>query len=193
VTVTVNGKPAYLWYVSPSQINMETPDDTATGPVTVVVTTAGGTASSTVMLATVAPCFSLFGDQKHIAGVILTLAGTGAYGGGTYDFVGPSGAFAFVTRPVKAGETVLLYGTGFGPVSPAAPAGKAFSGAAATIDSVQISIGGTTVTPLYSVMSAPGVYQIALVVAPNVGSGDQLLRATVNGVLTPGNVFLAVQ
>ena len=32
-SVTVDGKPAYLWYVSPSQINLQVPDDSATGPV----------------------------------------------------------------------------------------------------------------------------------------------------------------
>jgi uncharacterized protein (TIGR03437 family) len=192
VSVAVNGRPAYLWYVSPGQINMEAPDDTATGPVTVVVNTPGGKAASTVTLAAVGPCFSLFGDQKHLAGVILT-SGTGAYGGGSYDLVGPSGAFAFVTRPVKGGETLLLYGTGFGPSIPAVPAGQPFSGAARSVNAVEITIGGVPVTPLYSVVYAPGVYQIALVVPPNVGSGDQLLRATVSGVETPGNVFLAVQ
>jgi len=34
-----------------------------------------------------------------------------------------------------------------------------------------------------------GLFQINVVV-PNVGNGDQLLRATVGGVATPNNVFL---
>lgn len=192
VSVTVNAKSAYLWYVSPGQINMEAPDDTWTGPATVTVTTPGGRAASAVTLSAVGPCFSLLSDDKHVAGVILT-AGTGAYGGGTYDIVGPSGAFPFVTRPVKAGETLLLYGTGFGPSNPAVPAGQPFSGAAPTVNPVEITIGGVPVTPLYSVVYAPGVYQIALVVPPNVKSGDQLLLATVGGVGTPGGVLLTVQ
>ena len=192
VGVTVNGKPAYLWYVSPNQINMEAPDDTATGPVTVVVTTSVGKASATVTLGAVGPSLSLFADQKHPAGVILTPSGSGAYGGGTYDLAGPTGAFAFDTRPAKAGEIVLLYGTGFGPSNPAVPAGRPFSGSAATVYAVQISIGGVSVVPLYSVVTSPGVYQIALTV-PNVGSGDQPIRATVNGMQTPDNVFLAVR
>jgi uncharacterized protein (TIGR03437 family) len=192
VTVTVNAKPAYLWYVSPTQINLEAPDDSALGPVTVVVTSPTGKASSTVTLAAVGPSFSLFTDQKHLAGVILTPSGTGAYANGTYDLVGPTGAFTFATRPVKAGETVLLYGTGFGPTNPAVPAGRASAGSAATVNAVQLSIGGVAVTPLYSVMISPGLYQIALTV-PNVAAGDQALRATVNGAQTPANVFLAVQ
>jgi hypothetical protein len=31
-TVTINTKPAYLWYVSPTQINLQAPDDSATVP-----------------------------------------------------------------------------------------------------------------------------------------------------------------
>jgi len=39
VNVTINAKPAYLWFVSPTQINLQAPTDPATGTVNVVVTT----------------------------------------------------------------------------------------------------------------------------------------------------------
>ncbi|MBZ5608564.1 MAG: IPT/TIG domain-containing protein [Acidobacteriia bacterium] len=41
-SVTIDGKPDYLWFVSPTQITVQAPDDTATGTVPVVVTTAMG-------------------------------------------------------------------------------------------------------------------------------------------------------
>ena len=116
--MTINNKLAYLWLVSPTQINLQAPDDTATGTVSVAVNTSIGTATSTVILAIQGPSFSLFGDGKHVAGEIATPNGTGADGGGTYDLVGPSGAFSFSTRPVKPGETLVLYGVGFGPTTP---------------------------------------------------------------------------
>jgi uncharacterized protein (TIGR03437 family) len=53
--VTIDGKSAYLWYVSPGQINLQTPDDTASGSVPVVVTTAGGSVTSTVSLGQFGP------------------------------------------------------------------------------------------------------------------------------------------
>jgi hypothetical protein len=41
-SVTINSKSAYLWFVSPTQINLQAPDDSATGTVIVTVTTPGG-------------------------------------------------------------------------------------------------------------------------------------------------------
>ena len=39
VSVTVNNKPAFVYYISPGQININVPDDTATGEVAIQVTT----------------------------------------------------------------------------------------------------------------------------------------------------------
>jgi hypothetical protein len=93
-TVTINGKAAYLWYVSPNQLNVQAPDDTMTGTVNVVVNTPYGAANSTVTLASQAPSFSLFGN-KYAAGVIPTPNGSGAYGGGHLRSPGPQRDFQF--------------------------------------------------------------------------------------------------
>ena len=124
--------------------------------------------------------------------MILTPDGTGAYGGGTYDLLGPLKQFPFATRPVKPGESLVLYGVGFGPTIPAVPAGRAFSGAARTVESVTITIGGVRADVQFSGITTTGLYQFNVIV-PSVGSGEQPLKATVAGVQTPSNVFLAVQ
>ncbi len=54
-SVDIDNKQAYLWYVSPTQINLQVPDDNATGTVSVAVTTLSGTATSTVTLASARP------------------------------------------------------------------------------------------------------------------------------------------
>jgi hypothetical protein len=59
-SVTIDGKPAYLSFVSPSQINLQAPDDTATGPVQVAVTTLFGAATATVTLGAYAPSLITF-------------------------------------------------------------------------------------------------------------------------------------
>ncbi len=90
VSVAIDGNAAYLSYVSPTQIDLQVPSDTTTGPVPVVVTTPSGIATSTATLGQFGPSFFLL-DAKHVAGIILRSNGTGAYGGGTYDIIGPTG------------------------------------------------------------------------------------------------------
>src|SRR6202034_3396233 len=131
-TVTINGKAAYLSFVSPGLINLQAPNDTAIGTVPVVVTTANGSATSNVTLAQFGPSFLLL-DAKHVAGIILRSDGSGAYGGGPYDIIAPTGtSLGYKTVSAKASDTIVLFGTGFGPTTPAVSAGQAFSGAATT-------------------------------------------------------------
>ena len=155
--MTINGKPAYLSYVSPTQIDLQAPVDTATGPVPVVVNTPNGTATSTVTLAPVAPSFAL-ADGKHVAGII-------AHPDGSYDYIGPTGnSLGYPTVAAKAGDTLELFAVGLGPTNPAVPAGKAFSGSAPTVNPVTLLINNTIVTPTYAGMSSAGLYQINLTI-----------------------------
>ena len=117
-TVTIGGKAAYLSFVSAGQIDLQVPNVTATGAVPVVVTTANGTATSTVTLTQFSPSFFLL-DGKHVAGIILRA-------NGAYDILGPTGtSLGYPTVAAKAGDFVELYGTGFGPTNPPVAAGQA--------------------------------------------------------------------
>lgn len=192
-SVTINGKQAYLSYASPAQINLQAPIDTATGPVPVLVSTPNGTATSTVTLATVAPSFSLF-DGKHVAGIILRTDGTGANGGGSYDFLGPTGnSLGFPTVAAKAGDTVVLYGVGFGPTTPSVPTGQAFSGSAPVVDPVTVLINNTAVTPIYAGMTSAGLYQINLTIPAGLGTGDISLAAMAGGAQTQAGAVISLQ
>jgi uncharacterized protein (TIGR03437 family) len=186
-SVMVNNKPAYLWFVSPTQINFQAPDDTATGIVNVAVTTAAGTATSTATLAQASPAFLLL-DAKHVAGFVV-------HTDYSIDILGPTGtSLGYQTVAAKAGDVVELFGVGFGPTNPAVPAGHSFSGAAPTTDSVQVQIGGTPVTPLlFSGISAAGLYQINLTIPSGLGTGDKPLIATVGGVQTQSTVVISLQ
>lgn len=66
-SVTVDGKAAYLSYVSPTQINLQVPNDTTTGAVPVVVTSAVGSGDSTVTLALFGPTLFLLDADLHVA------------------------------------------------------------------------------------------------------------------------------
>jgi len=192
-SVTIDGRPAYLWYVSPSQINLQAPDDMATGTVNVVVTTAGGSVTSSVTLGQYGPSFSLL-DAKHVAGIILRSNGAGAYGGGTYDIVGPTGtSLGYSTVAAKAGDILELFGVGFGPTTPTVPAGHAYTGGAPTTNPVQLSINSVAITPSFTGITSAGLYQINLTLPTGLGTGDVPLVATAGGVQTPSTVVLSVQ
>jgi len=133
--VEIDGKAAYLMYVSPSQINLQAPDDQTLGKVPVVVITAQGRATSEVTLSKFAPSFGLLstpkGGLKYVSGVIVRADGSGAFGKGkdSYDILGPPGvSLGYPTKAAQEGDTVELFGVGFGPTNPAVPAGTKFSG-----------------------------------------------------------------
>lgn len=192
-SVTIDGKSAYLWFVSPDQINLQVPDDIATGPVPVVVTTASGTATSTVTLAPFAPAFLLL-DSKHVAGIILRSNGSGAYGGGTYDILGPTGnSLGYATVAAAAGDYIELFAGGFGPTNPAALAGQAFSGPAPATGPVTILINNVGVTPAFAGLVGAGLYQVNLTVPAGLGAGDVPLVATVGGAQSPSGVVISLQ
>jgi uncharacterized protein (TIGR03437 family) len=195
ISVTIDGKLAYLWYVSPTQINLQAPDDGNTGAsVKVVLTTPTGIATSTVTLGQFGPSFSVL-DGKHVAGIILRSDGSGAYGGGTYDILGPTGtSLGYKTVAAKAGDTLELFGVGFGPTTPSVPAGKAFTASAQTNSPVVVSINGNSVNPAFAGLTSAGLYQINLVTIPaGLGTGDVALLATVGGVQTQTGVLLSLQ
>jgi uncharacterized protein (TIGR03437 family) len=194
-SVTIDGKAAYLWLVSPGQITLQAPDDTATtgGRVSVVVTTLSGSATSTVTLGPVAPSFLLL-DAKHVTGIILRSNGSGANGAGTYDIIGPTGtSLGYPTVAAKAGDSIVLFGVGFGPTTPAVPSGKAFSGSAPTTNSVKIFVNSLNVIPSFAGLSGAGLFQINLTLPAGLGTGDLPLVATVGGAQTQSSVVISLQ
>jgi uncharacterized protein (TIGR03437 family) len=150
-------------------------------------------ATSDVTLAQFAPSLFLL-DGKHVAGIILRSDGSGAYGGGAYDVVGPTGSsLGYPTVAAKAGDVIELYGTGFGPTSPAVAPGQAFSDAAPTTNPVKLTINGTSVITSFAGLSGAGLYQINLTVPSGLGTGDVPLIAIVGGAQTPTGVVISLQ
>jgi uncharacterized protein (TIGR03437 family) len=186
-SVTIDRKAAYLSFTSYGQINLQAPNDNATGVVPVVITTASGaTVKSTVTLAEFGPAFFLL-DGKHVAGIILRA-------NGSYDILGPMGtSLGYPTVAAKAGDTVALFGNGFGPTSPPVLAGQVFSGAAATTNPVTVQISSVSVTPAFAGLSGAGLYQINLTLPAGLGTGDVPLMASVGGVQTGPGVVISVQ
>ena len=192
-SVTIDGKAAYLSFVSPGQINVQAPNDTATGAVPVVVTTAMGSGTSTVTLASVCP-FVLPARQQTRGRHHSESQRLRRLWRRRYDIIGPTGtSLGYPTVAAKAGDTIALFGTGFGPTNPAVPAGQAFSGAAPTTNPVTLRINNVSVTPAFAGLSGAGLYQLNLTVPSGLGTGDVSLQATVGGVQTPSGVVISLQ
>lgn len=173
VSVTINGKKAYVYYISPKQINVQAPADTLSGTVQVVVTNANGTsAATTVQLQSVLPGFFRLSEDYVTA--------TDALGG----YVGPENLVSgLLTMPARPGDTIVLWGTGFGPTNPAIAAGEAVTNASPLLNPVKIRIGQSTAQVNYAGVTGVGVYQFNVVV-PDLPNGDYPVRAEIAGVRT---------
>ena len=63
VSVQIDGKKAAISYVSPGQLNVQAPTDTATGPVQVQVNNSSGAATGTATLQNYSPAFFTFQSE----------------------------------------------------------------------------------------------------------------------------------
>src|SRR5205814_463488 len=72
-------------------------------------------------------------------------------------YVGPVGLIAGASfAPAKPGETILLFGTGFGATNPALPAGKLVLQSARLANSATVTIGGKLATVAFAGLSGSG-------------------------------------
>jgi len=189
VSVAIGGLPAAVYYISPTQLNVQVPATRKTGPVSVVVTNSwGASASVSADVHRNSPCIFVFtpGGGKYPAALIVR-SDSGV------DYLGPAGLLgkAIASRPVRTGEILELYATGLGPTNPTVPPGQAFAGEAPIIDPIAVSIGGVNAPVAFAGITSPGLYQINVTV-PNISAGLQLLVVNVNGVPSQPGVFVAV-
>jgi len=183
VSVTVNGKNAFVYYISPIQINILTPPDALPGTVAVQVTNNGlSSANFSVAAQPLSPSFFVFGGGPYVA----------AQHSVDYSLIGPASLYPSLTTPAKPGETVVLYANGFGPTSvPVVSGSSTQSGALSPLPSVQI--GGINAEVTFAGLVFPGQFQFNVVVPQNVPSGDNTVTATYNGVAASPVALITVQ
>jgi uncharacterized protein (TIGR03437 family) len=172
--VTVNGIPAPVYAVSPTQINAVVPYEvtgaTATFMVTNVATTTTSNAVTVPLAATSPGVFSLSANGL----------GDGAILHANYSVVSQ-------TSPALPGEIVQVFLTGLGAVNPMVPDGTAASATTLSkvIAPVSAFIGGVQVSNIQFQGLSPGLaslYQVNLQIPSSVGPGAQPLQVqTANG------------
>jgi uncharacterized protein (TIGR03118 family) len=183
VSVTVNGKPAYMYYVSPKQIDVLTPADTASGPINVVVTSNGlVSAAASATMGAVSPAFFLLKDNKSVAAI---------HEDGSV--VGAAALYPGLSTPAKAGETITLFANGLGATNPAFPDGQLLAAPINLGASPTVTFGGASAQVTYAGLVAVGVYQINVVVPAGTASGDAQVAVTAGSVTSAANTIVTVQ
>jgi uncharacterized protein (TIGR03118 family) len=168
VRVTINGNPAPIYYVSPSQLNVLTSTGLATGSATVQVNN-NGLVSTTAQfqVQALAPAFFFGSDGTHVMA--------------THS----DGSAVTTKSPAQPGETVWLYGTGFGPTNPATPDGMLILTSLPVVNTPTVMIGGAAAQVASADLTSAGVYQIAVIIPAGASSGDNPVVAQVGGVSSP--------
>lgn len=179
VIVTIDGKNAPVYFVSPGQLDVQAPTDSATGAVKVTVTRDGTTSAPfAATIATSAPGFFTYtgsnGVQyvagEHVSGAVI---GNAAATPGT--------------SPAKPGETVELYATGLA----GSVAGQLLAAPVALTTLPTVKVAGISANVSYAGIVSPGLFQINVVI-PQVAAGDQPIAITVGGASSPVGVVVSV-
>ncbi len=186
VTVQFDGMPAAVNYISPTQINVLVPNVTLS-TTRVVVTNAGSIGAGVSAPANqYGPAFFAWPDNQ----VVATRT--------DFSYAAKSGTFSGLTTvPAKPGDVIILWGSGFGPTTPAVPievetpTDTTYSTSTLptiTIDNVPAKVYGAALAPGFA-----GLVQVAIQVPTTLGNGDWPVVAKIGGVQSASGLVLSVQ
>jgi uncharacterized protein (TIGR03437 family) len=183
VSVTVNGKPAFVYFVSGSQVNVLTPLDSTTGPVQVQLKNNLGTSNTTsVSEVTDSPALILAGSTEYVVAQH-----------SDYSLVGPAALDqpGYTFTPAHVGETVLLYGFGFGlPTAQLSNGLETQSGDLPTLPSILIN--GAVAQVKFAGLISPGLYQINVIIPSGATNGDNSISVSYGGFSIPSGALITV-
>ena len=182
LSVTVNGVPAYVYYISPTQVNILTPPNAISGSVPLQVSDNGVVSANFMVQAQAeSPSFFVFGGGPYIAAIHVN---------GSY--LGPTSLYPGLTTPAQPGETIVMYANGFGSTStPVVSGSETQSGTLSPMP--VITIGGIAATVSFAGLVAPGEFQFNVVLPSSLADGDQPIAGTYNGGSTQTGALITVQ
>ena len=188
VTVTFDGFPAYISYISSTQLNVLVPNIHSPTTTSVVVSNSGAKVASVfnTPVGQYSPAFFAWPNNQVVASHQ------------DYSYAVKNGTFPTLnTVAAKPGDVLILWANGLGASTPVAPLGYVTPSdqTYATSSAPTVTIGGITAT-IYGAALAPGfagLYQIAIQVPPALGIGDWPIVANIGGVQSPTGIVLSVQ
>ena len=187
VSVTVNGKSAYIYFFcsaatnpacADDQINVLTPLDETTGNVAVVVTSANGTtAPFNANMTAQVPSLFRFDTSGHVVATHIN-----------YSLLGPASLYPGLSTPAKPGEQIVLFGTAFG--LPSTPISAGSSSQSGSLPALPVcKIGNDPAAVAFAGLVGPGLMQLNVTVPLTAASADDGISCTYGGSSTqPGNV-----
>jgi uncharacterized protein (TIGR03118 family) len=168
--VLINGSPVPIFYAAPAQLGIQIPTElTGTSAQLQVVTNGQPSAFKTIPIGPLSPgIFSFTADGK---------------GAGAITHNDSMGTTVDANNPAVPGETIVIYGTGFGQVSPTVPTGAAPSASSTTVTAPTVTIDNLPASVQFSGLSGccVGLNQINVVVPTAVSVGT-----AVNVVVSSG-------
>ena len=188
VGVTVNGEAAPVSFVSNMQINFLVPADVTPGPVQIVTTNNGLTSASVTTNAQLtAPSFFTIGTNT--AGGYSYVAATHA----DNSLIGPPGLISGVTTtPAAPGETIVLYGNGFGATDPPIPNGQLVTTALPLVVWPTVYVDAMAGDVTFAGLVGAGLYQINVVLPVGLSSGDHLIVALLGDAESQSTAFVTI-
>jgi uncharacterized protein (TIGR03437 family) len=189
VRVNVAGRPAFVRYVSPTQVNVQVPDDIGIGDVEIEVINAAGRSTTQARAANVSPALLTtaafnVGGRQYLAALHTD----------QQTFVGRPNLISGVPfRPARPGDTILIYAVGCGATNPASPAGQVVSAVRPLAAPFEVRFGETAATgQAFIVPSFVGLCRFDITV-PNVADGDIRIDASVGSTATGQTLWTTVQ
>ena len=177
-SVSVNGETAPLFYVSPDQLAAQMPEDIKPGLATVLVKNGSSTSNAVaVIIPTVSPEIIVYGNNLAVV---------------TF----PNYSVITASNPAHAGDTVVIWFIGGGPVN---ASGKLSTGAASpaglspVTGPYTITVGGVEATNISYVGLTPGsvgLYQASFLVPSGTPTGNQKVILTISGQASNAPVMM---
>ena len=193
VSVTINGEPGFVSFISPSQINFLTPADLAPGPVTIQVANNGLTSATVSATAqTSAPAFFTIGATNSAGNSYI--AATHADG----SIAGPPSLITgTTTTPFTLGEIAVLFGNGFSGTASPVPNGQIVSTAISLATTPVVMIGGQPADVQFAGLTGTGLFQFNVVIPsnlnlPGTGPSDVSVIIQSGGGSTQSNAVISV-
>jgi uncharacterized protein (TIGR03437 family) len=181
VRLLINRTLAFLYFVSPSQVNFLVPSTLTPGPVNIEFSVDGRYGEAVrVQLAEFSPAIFPLDPESALATRV-------------------DGSVITYDRPAKPGEVIILYGTGLGATKPRVAAGQIPTGIAwlDKLADFRVTLNGETLerSDLLYAGAAPGfagLYQINMRLPDNTPRNPEL-RIGFKEVMSPAGVRLPVE